>query len=99
MKRSEIKSWLEEAIRHGEPFIPSGPVFEEGKFISAYLGTYMDIDPCGKYHHTLSPNGITRKCCKFWDTLEEVAGELGGWIESGEGDPCDTYFVRKEEQL
>ena len=26
------------------------------------------------------------------DGLEKAANRLGGWIESGEGDPCDVFF-------
>jgi hypothetical protein len=29
----------------------------------------------------------------FTDVLEDVAAEKGGWIESGEGDPCDIFFA------
>jgi hypothetical protein len=28
----------------------------------------------------------------FGEVLEEVANENGGWIQSGEGDPCDLFF-------
>jgi DnaJ-class molecular chaperone len=36
----------------------------------------------------------------FYDELERQAEEHGGWIESGEGDPCDLFFgisVAEEE--
>lgn len=59
---------------------------------SIYLGSYMALDPCGKYHHSLSLNGCKKKCLQFWDDLEKAANELDGWITGGEGDPTDIFF-------
>jgi len=28
----------------------------------------------------------------FWEFLDEFAAAAGGYIESGEGDPCDTFY-------
>ena len=66
--------------------------YEDRYYYSIYLGSYMALDPCGRYHHILSPNGATSKCARFWERLERAADELGGWIEGGEGDPTDIYF-------
>lgn len=66
---------------------------------SVYLGCYMDLDPCGRYHHFLSPNGATRRCEAFWERLNDTAEELGGWIEAGEGDPTDIYFSLPVETM
>jgi hypothetical protein len=62
------------------------------QYQSAYIGSYMSLDPCGRYHHCLSPNGATSRCEAFWEALEKAADRLGGWIEGGEGDPTDIYF-------
>lgn len=59
---------------------------------SIYLGSFMSLDPCGRYHHAISPNGLTQKCLNFWESLDHAADKLNGWIESGEGDPTDIYF-------
>lgn len=59
---------------------------------STYLGSYMALDPCGRYHHCISPNGVTGRCEAFWKALERAASRLGGWIEGGEGDPTDIFF-------
>jgi len=67
---------------------------DEGQYLSNFLGTYMSLDPCGKYHHFLSPNGVTKKCERFWGNLEKSANELNMWIESGEGDPCDIFLCK-----
>jgi hypothetical protein len=65
---------------------------EECNYHSLYLGSYMSLDPCGRYHHAISPNGVTSKCMAYWERLEKAAQVVGGWIEAGEGDPTDIYF-------
>lgn len=75
---------------------------EEGNAIkSIYLGSYMSLDPCGKYHHFLSENGATDECDTYWENLDKAASNLNGCIVSGEGDPTDIYFqmsVDEEEE-
>jgi hypothetical protein len=66
----------------------------DGDYWSNFLGSYMSLDPCGKYHHFLSPNGVTKKCNQFWENLDRAASELNCWIESGEGDPCDIFLCK-----
>lgn len=61
-----------------------------------YLGTYMSLDPCGKYHHFLSPNGITKRCENFWDNIEKACNKLNLWIEEGESDPCDIFLCKNQ---
>lgn len=34
---------------------------------------------------------------EFYEALDQVAHEHGGWIESGEGDPLDTFFAMAVE--
>jgi hypothetical protein len=72
----------------------SGDIYE-----SVYIGSYMDLDPCKKYHSFASPNGVTKECERFWNLLEEYANEVNCWIENGEGDPTDIFLCRwkKEE--
>ena len=65
---------------------------DEGYYNSYYIGSYLYLDPCGKYHHVISPNGVTQRCINYWKSLDKAANKLGGWIESSEGDPLDTYF-------
>ena len=67
---------------------------DEDNYNSNYLGSYMSLDPCGKYHHFLSPNGVTAKCNRFWENLEKAANDLNMWTESGEGDPTDVYLCK-----
>jgi hypothetical protein len=67
----------------------------EGAEYECYcLGSFMDLDPCGRFHCTISPNGITKRCERYWDNMESVASELGCWIEPGEGDPTDIFLCR-----
>jgi len=66
-------------------------------YYSTFLGTVMALDPCGRYHNILSENGYTDRCGAFWEALEKAAGRCGGWIENGEGDPCDVFFCLPSE--
>lgn len=89
MNKKEIKQMLVVSIPDME-LVDS--IDGDEKYWTVFIGTYMMLDPCGRYHHPLSPNGVTKRCIHFWETLEKIATDLGGWIESGEGDPCDTFF-------
>lgn len=68
------------------------PCDDGSTYQSEYLGSFLTLDPCGRYHHCLSPNGITARCERFWQNLDDVAADIGGWVESGEGDPLDIFF-------
>jgi hypothetical protein len=69
--------------------------YSEGWHMSQYVGSYLSLDPCGKYHHVISPNGVTTECIAFWDSINEIAeNEFNGWLESGEGDPLDQYYCK-----
>ena len=74
--------------------IPEMEEFEtmEGNVRGIFLGSFMSLDPCGRYHHFLSPNGLTEECEEFWETLHEAANEADGWIGDSDGDACDVFF-------
>lgn len=95
MTKREIKGWLKSEI--SEMVTVPEVTHSDGAYRSVYLGTATELDPCGRYHHVLSPNGYTSRCGRFWENLENVAQELGGWIEAGEGDPLDTFFCLPRE--
>lgn len=86
MTKREMTKMFKEVIKKNE-----GERTEDETF-SVYLGSFMSIDPCGRYHHILSENGITNKCELFWERLDDAASLAGGYIESGEGDPTDIFF-------
>ena len=94
MNKREIKAWLKDETAHMEP----AEDMDGNKILSVYLGSFLSLDPCGRYHHAPSPNGVSSKCERFWGSLEAVASDLGGWIESGEGDPLDTFFCMNAEE-
>ena len=71
---------------------------DEGQYLSNFLGTYMSLDPCGKYHHFLSPNGVQKRCVRFWENMEKSANELDMWLQSGESDPCDLFLCKNIEK-
>ena len=89
MTEKEMYNELKSLLPQMEPAYDE---FNDTEYASIYLGSYMSLDPCGKYHHIISPNGVTDKCEMFWDNLENAANQLDGWIEGGEGDPTDIYF-------
>lgn len=59
-----------------------------------YLGSFMFLDPCGKYHHFISPNGYTPKCVNFWESLDRQLDKRGLLLECGEGDPTDMFAAQ-----
>ena len=92
MTKKEIKMELKR-IKENEKFevMETAEVYDE-TYYSYYLGSFLSLDPCGKYHHILSENGITQKCERFWDNLESACSELDMWTESGEGDALDVFL-------
>ena len=52
---------------------------------SVFLGSTYGLDPCGRYHHMLSPNGVTQRCEQFWESLERQLEKRGLWLD-GEDD-------------
>lgn len=93
MTKQEIKKALKDIIKDNSNFEEIED-FEGNKLLCHYLGSYMALDPCGKYHHCLSPNGVSKKCERFWVNLENVADELSCWIETGDGDPTDIFLCK-----
>jgi len=67
---------------------------DDDNYLAIYLGSFMYLDPCGRYHHMISPNGLTQRCVSFWESLDKAAERLDGWIECGEGDPTDIFFCK-----
>jgi hypothetical protein len=95
MNKKEIRAFLKSEIpsmEETESFMSDEP------YMSTYIGSFMSLDPCGRYHHALSPNGVSNRCARFWENLESVASELGGWIEPGEGDPTDIFFCMPKNE-
>lgn len=95
MNKKEIKVFLEDSMKDAVEWIDDDGDDDGNKYNSVYIGSFMSLDPCGKYHHMISPNGITKRCEQFWDSIEKVAGDLGGSIVAGEGNATDIYFVFK----
>jgi hypothetical protein len=88
MNQKQILQMLREATKNAKEQTDD----EGNTFKSAYLGSFMSLDPCGNYHHFLSPNNVTKKCEQFWESLDKMADKLHGYIGIGEGDPTDIYF-------
>lgn len=69
----------------------------EGHVGSSYLGSVMSLYPSGKFWMpwtTNQTNDDMDRDSRFGEALDEVASKHLGWIESGEGDPTDIYFMR-----
>lgn len=68
----------------------------------AFLGTVFSLTPSGKYYtpwanSNASDNHAARDEC-WREALDKIAEEFGGWIENGEDDPCDIFFVVEIEE-
>ena len=89
-----IKRELKRILHAGEFYEEQsmGMDLNDKSYATVYLGCFLSLDPCGKYHHILSPNGVTKTCEKFWENLNQAAEDLGGWIESGKGNETDIFF-------
>jgi len=96
MRQREMKRELKKLIPNMDEIAKDDSMHDQAYRVN-YLGSYMALDPCGRYHHMLAPNGVTSKCERFWERLESAADELGGWIETGEGDPTDIFFCMPTE--
>lgn len=61
-----------------------------------FLGTVFALTPSGKFYTPWASGNITpveANVDACWNAaLEKVAEEHGGWVGSGEGDPCDIMF-------
>ena len=65
-----------------------------------FLGTVFSIMPSGKFYTPWTTNQTRQDEIKdeaYMEALERAAEKYGGWIESGEGDPCDLFFVMSIE--
>ena len=62
-----------------------------------YLGTVMALTPSGKYYTPFAASGVTEdeaEADAAWCAeLDRQAEQHGGYITSGEGDPCDVLFA------
>lgn len=59
-----------------------------------YLGSALALDPCGRHHHVLAPNGVSNRCERFWESLERQLELRELSLSAGEGDPCDQFAER-----
>ena len=98
-------TWAKENAKHGPDPEPDAKVAEypdcamncddNGHVGLAYMGKHWDLFPSGRYYAPWSATYAweRRKDQAYAVALEAVADKYGGWIESGEGDPTDTYFA------
>lgn len=68
----------------------------------SFLGSVFAIMPSGKYYTPWANSNVTEEEAErdeiFGEALELIASVHGGWIESGEGDPCDIFFAISLEE-
>ena len=71
--------------------------YEGNTYGYQFLGTVFALSPSGKYYTPWANSNVTEREAyrdeQFYFALDDVASDKGGWIESGEGDPCDIFFV------
>jgi hypothetical protein len=69
----------------------------EGHDGSTYLGSVMSLTPSGKFYMpwtTNQTNDDVDRDSRWFEALEKAAIKFDGWVEAGEGDPTDLYFMR-----
>lgn len=95
---TQIKGWnwpaiVEEAKKKKNTVID----FEGNRHGYFLLGSVFNTMPSGKYYTPWAHSNVTKEEAErdeiFLDALESIALRHNGWIESGEGDPCDIFFV------
>jgi hypothetical protein len=82
---------------NGESELCSEGCDGEGHVGSSYLGSVMQLTPSGKFYVPWTTNQTAddvERDGRWYAALEDVATKMGGWIENGEGDPTDLYFMR-----
>ena len=70
---------------------------DDGHVGSYYLGTVMALTPSGKFYMPWTTNQTAddvERDQRWFEALEAVASKHGGYVESGDGDPTDLYFIR-----
>ncbi len=78
--------------------VHEGPgLSDERLYGSSYLGTVMALTPSGKFWMPWSSSHLTslekRRDSAWFTALFHAAAKHDGWIEHGEGDPCDLFFA------
>jgi len=73
----------------------------EDDICSIFLGTVFVLTPSGKYYMPWACSNVTEEealeDALWYEALEAVAESYDGWIESGEGDPCDLFVCWRPE--
>lgn len=91
MTKKEMKEILQNILNE-EEFILVERFGADDDYYSAYLGSFLDLDPCRRFHCVISPNGISRRCENYWKNLGDVASKLNCWIEGGDVDGLDVFL-------
>jgi len=91
----EIRSWNWSAIVDAATANREPNDDGDGYVGREYLGSVLSLYPSGKIYMPWTSNQTDYDVLRdeaFYSALETVADERGGWIENGEGDPCDVFF-------
>lgn len=63
-----------------------------------YLGSVFALTPSGKYYMPFACSNVTEQEALqdevWWEALDEIADSKEGWVQGGEGNPCDIFFFR-----
>ena len=68
---------------------------EDDQYICVYYGDILYLNPSGKYYTCWTSNQTDEDIeadTLFWETVESILSEEGLWVESGEGNACDTMI-------
>jgi hypothetical protein len=101
--RAQIMGWDWSGIVTATQIASKGDRFcsegcdDGGHVGSYYLGSVLSLTPSGKFYMPWTTNQTAddvERDARWYAALEAVATKMGGWIENGEGDPTDLYFLR-----
>lgn len=94
--RKEILSWdWEGLVLAAEAQEAVEDIYGDSRYKLVYIGSVMSLSPSGKYYMPWCSNFTEEEAEKdslFFEALEAVASDNGGWIENGEDDPTDVFF-------
>jgi hypothetical protein len=93
----EIQAWQWDGIVSEARDNPADSWDDSDLYGSCYLGSVLSLSPSGKYYTPYAHGNVSESEAMidslWFEALEQIARDNGGWIESGDGDPLDQYFA------
>lgn len=87
---------LKHTIEWGHVVTSARRCVSDQEYGRCFLGSVLSLAPSGKYYMSWCSNYTQAEAeedQRWFTALDMVVLALGGWIERGEGDPLDLFFV------